>query len=105
MIFSFLRTGDSIEGRLEYNTSRYSKTTIAKIFNHYTHGLMASLPALDTPIMGIEIMSKEEKEAVIAMSAGISEDFPGFINPCTVGLKPKQRKYPNSPHWYLKNKR
>jgi amino acid adenylation domain-containing protein len=65
MIFSFSRTGEYIEGRVEYNTSLYHETTIKRIIDHYIHILRVVLANVDLKISRLEILSKEEQKQLL----------------------------------------
>jgi amino acid adenylation domain-containing protein len=65
MIFSFKRTGEFIEGTLEYNPLRYHKNTIARIIKHYTRLLEKVSVNLDIEISRIEILTGEEKKQLL----------------------------------------
>ncbi|MGD2085273.1 MAG: condensation domain-containing protein [Candidatus Aminicenantes bacterium] len=76
IIFSFLSTAVSIQARLDYNRSLYHKTTIERMIKHYINLLTESLSTMDSQIIDIELISKEEKNVIMAMSKGVTEFFP-----------------------------
>ena len=75
MIFSFLRKGESIEGNLEYNSFLYNKATINKIIGHFTNLLKNSLSNIETKVMDIDMMGKEERNEILRFSRGVKETF------------------------------
>jgi len=77
IVFSFLRTGESIRGRLEYNPRHYRKRTAEQIARHYTHLLSAVLFDLETALPGIRILSGKEKEELLYEFNRTADPKPG----------------------------
>ncbi|UCH93643.1 MAG: AMP-binding protein, partial [Candidatus Aminicenantes bacterium] len=75
MVFSFLRTGNSIEGEVEYNRLRYKKITIERIIAHFQHLLSQVLFNVDRPVSGIEIVLEEEKTQILHDFNNTAMDF------------------------------
>lgn len=65
VIFSFLRTGDTLVGTVDYNTHLYGKTTIKRIIGFYTDLLSASLAAPNLKIADISLLSGPEKKRLL----------------------------------------
>ncbi|MGE5340127.1 MAG: amino acid adenylation domain-containing protein [Candidatus Omnitrophota bacterium] len=65
VIFSFSRNENQIEGTLEYNPCLYQKKTIEKIIAHFIRLLEEAVFNIDTPVLGIDTLSTEEKEKLL----------------------------------------
>ncbi|UCH92156.1 MAG: amino acid adenylation domain-containing protein [Candidatus Aminicenantes bacterium] len=65
MIFSFLRTGNSIEGKLEYNPQRYLRQSVERYINHLVNFLNTALFNIDMPMANIQILSEAERRQLI----------------------------------------
>ncbi|MCP4154130.1 MAG: AMP-binding protein [bacterium] len=63
--FSFLRTGESIEGAVEYNTLLYRQSTIKRITRHFMHVLGQGPANIDIKICRIQLLSEEERRQVL----------------------------------------
>jgi amino acid adenylation domain-containing protein len=66
IIFSFLRTDDGLEGTIEYDARHYKRTTIQGIGSHFKNLLRASLSNVNVPGNAIDMMSEEEKKALLS---------------------------------------
>lgn len=65
MIFSFLRTDDSIEGVLEYNSSLFKKSTVETVINRFVHLVGEALFHIDRPVGDIKIFTEREKKKLL----------------------------------------
>jgi len=65
LVFSFLRTGESLEGRIEYNVLKYKKETIERIARHFTHLFTKVLSSIDLKIKDIDLLSEQEKAQLL----------------------------------------
>ena len=76
MTFSFSRTGEKLDGVVEYDTSLYEETTVKRIIGHYTNLLKTVLisPAMD--LSAIDIVSPEEREMLIHDFNDYEMDYP-----------------------------
>jgi amino acid adenylation domain-containing protein len=65
MLFAFKKTGESIEGTVEYNSQLYEKITIERLIDHYHRLLSRVLSNLEIPVLEIDILTDEEKKKLI----------------------------------------
>ncbi|HLP46093.1 MAG TPA: amino acid adenylation domain-containing protein [Candidatus Kapabacteria bacterium] len=65
VIFSFLRTTESIEGTLEYKTAFYSPSTVERIATHFKTVLEGVTANVDLAIEAIEILPGAEKKQLL----------------------------------------
>ena len=65
MLFAYKKTGESIEGAVEYNPRLYEKTTIERLIDHNHRLLSRVLANMDTPVLEIDILSEEEKKKLL----------------------------------------
>ena len=65
MLFSFQRTGSSIDGILEYESSLYRRQTIQQIIRHYIRLLEQALGQVDTPLSAIDVLSLDERHRLL----------------------------------------
>jgi amino acid adenylation domain-containing protein len=72
--FFFKRSGEGIEGVLEYNPLLYDRWFIEKMIHHFMQVFQCVLVNLDVEIPGIEIMSGDEKKHIL-------EDFNQTASP------------------------
>jgi amino acid adenylation domain-containing protein len=82
MTFSFLNTGESIEGAVEYNACLYLENTIKQIIRHYIHVLEQALANADIKIAQIGLLSEEERKQVLD---GFNHAYPGTASDCLAG--------------------
>ncbi|MGD2086643.1 MAG: amino acid adenylation domain-containing protein [Candidatus Aminicenantes bacterium] len=76
IVFSFLRSGETIEGRVEYNPHRYEKSTVERIVRHFSHLLSAVLGGVDRPLNAAEILTLEEKRFLLYELNDTGADYP-----------------------------
>jgi tyrocidine synthetase-3 len=65
MTFTFLRTGESVDGELEYHSLLYEKQTVERIITHFTRLLQKVVFNLDLKLSEIDILSQEEKKQLL----------------------------------------
>jgi len=65
MLFSFSRTDDSGEGKLEYNACLYDCSTIERIISHFTTLMSQVLFNTDLKLWETNIISPEEKKQIL----------------------------------------
>ncbi|UCH95483.1 MAG: amino acid adenylation domain-containing protein [Candidatus Aminicenantes bacterium] len=65
MIFSFLKTGRSLVGSVEYNTALYTAETIQRIINHYTYLMQEAFNRVDLKLIEVPVLSEEEKTQMV----------------------------------------
>ncbi|NIM18027.1 MAG: amino acid adenylation domain-containing protein [Candidatus Aminicenantes bacterium] len=78
MIFSFLETGGTVEGVVEYNPSRYRKSTIERIISHLTNLLEDVLLDINLPLAAADILAEEEKRQLLSVFNDTKTDFPKY---------------------------
>jgi fengycin family lipopeptide synthetase D len=76
MTFIFSRTREYIEGKLEYNSLLYEKPTVARIALHFKNVLDQVLLDVNISIVGIDMLSKEEKKKLLFDFNDTEADFP-----------------------------
>jgi amino acid adenylation domain-containing protein len=65
ILFSFLRTDESIEAALKYNTARYEKNTAERIVGHFRHLFQVVFSNLDIRLADIDILPEDEKKQLL----------------------------------------
>jgi amino acid adenylation domain-containing protein len=65
MVFSFLRTGERLEGTLEYHPLLYEESTTRRVISHFTHLLQNAVFNVDALLGEIEILAEEEKKKLL----------------------------------------
>jgi amino acid adenylation domain-containing protein len=65
MLFAFKRTGESIDGVVDYNSQLYEKTTIERLIHHYRQLLPEVFANMDAPVRDIDILSDEERKKIL----------------------------------------
>jgi amino acid adenylation domain-containing protein len=76
MLFAFKRTGESIEGAVEYNSQLYEKTTIERMIDHYHQLLSRVLSNVETPVLDIDILRDEERKKLLYDFNCIQQECP-----------------------------
>lgn len=61
VLFSFLKTNDSLELEITFSTERYLRDSVERIATHYRGLLQYVLDNLDTPLSEIDMLSEDEK--------------------------------------------
>lgn len=61
VLFSFLKTNDSLELEITFSTDRYHRAGVQRIATHYKGLLQNILDNLDTPLSVIDMLSENEK--------------------------------------------
>lgn len=64
-IFFFSKTEEALSGVATYNSLCYKKTTLERIIDHFKNILQYLCFKIDTPLVDIDILSKEEKNRVL----------------------------------------
>nr|NIM17869.1 amino acid adenylation domain-containing protein [Candidatus Aminicenantes bacterium]NIM84481.1 amino acid adenylation domain-containing protein [Candidatus Aminicenantes bacterium]NIN24002.1 amino acid adenylation domain-containing protein [Candidatus Aminicenantes bacterium]NIN47716.1 amino acid adenylation domain-containing protein [Candidatus Aminicenantes bacterium]NIN90646.1 amino acid adenylation domain-containing protein [Candidatus Aminicenantes bacterium] len=65
ILFSFLRTDETIEGRVEYDIGLYRKETIERVVGHFTYLVEKAVSDVNTRLEDIDLLSEEEKEQIL----------------------------------------
>ena len=65
MIFSFNRTGEKLEGTVEYNPLRYDRKTVEKITGYFCYLLQTTIFAPTLSIEDVPVFSDEEKRQLL----------------------------------------
>ncbi len=65
IILSFLRTGEGIEGELEYNSCLYGRDSIERIIEHFKHLLNEALNDVNSRIFDLKLLSEKEKQRLL----------------------------------------
>ncbi|UCH93176.1 MAG: amino acid adenylation domain-containing protein [Candidatus Aminicenantes bacterium] len=76
VIFSFLRTGESVEGVLEYNAGLYRQETMERIMAHFINVMQHALFGIDAKISDISILSEEETRQLVFDFNDTRTDYP-----------------------------
>jgi len=77
MVFSFLKTGECIEGTLEYNASKYDKTNIAGIIACFIHVLEEAIFNVNEEISNIEMVPGAERKKLLYDFNNTAAGYPG----------------------------
>jgi len=75
-IFSFWRTGETLEGKLEYNRLRYKNSTAERIVHHFIRLVEAALAGINKPLNQLEIITPEEKQQLVYEFNDTDINFP-----------------------------
>jgi amino acid adenylation domain-containing protein/non-ribosomal peptide synthase protein (TIGR01720 family) len=65
LLYSFLRTGENIEVRIDYNPLLYNKATMERINTHFCQALETAVFNVEQPISEIGIITAQEKNRVL----------------------------------------
>ena len=65
MIFTFNRTGDHLEGTVEYNSYRYKKATVKRVIGYFCFLLQETLFNPNSAISDISPLTAEEKKEML----------------------------------------
>ncbi|MGD2089480.1 MAG: amino acid adenylation domain-containing protein, partial [Candidatus Aminicenantes bacterium] len=65
VIFSFLRTGEAVQGVLSYNSHLYYKETIERMVAHFMNLMQQALFSLDSTLSQLSILSEAETKQLI----------------------------------------
>jgi amino acid adenylation domain-containing protein len=76
MVFSFLRTAESIEGVVEYNPALYKKETVQGITGHFVHLFRETVSNLDIPYIKLNIMPENEREFLLVKMNDTQAEYP-----------------------------
>ncbi|HLP48274.1 MAG TPA: amino acid adenylation domain-containing protein, partial [Candidatus Kapabacteria bacterium] len=76
MVFSFLRTAESLQGVVEYNPTLYKKETIQGITDRFVHLFKETISNLDIPIFKLNTMPENEKELLLVKLNDSRSEYP-----------------------------
>ncbi len=76
ILFSFQETGESIAGRVEYNSLRYNKTTIERIISHFLSLMQRVLANVNEKISDLEVLTEEEKNQILQDFNDTKAEYP-----------------------------
>ncbi|MCU0284948.1 MAG: amino acid adenylation domain-containing protein [Acidobacteria bacterium] len=76
IIFSFSRTGESIEGEVEYNLSMYKQETIQRIIAHFTHLLVEAFNDANSRLADIALMTDAERNHLLVDMNNTKAEYP-----------------------------
>jgi tyrocidine synthetase-3 len=76
MIFSFLRTDESIEGTVEYNAFLYRRRTLERVVNHFKRLMEQLIFNVNIPVSGIEMLTEEEKRQLLVDFNNTKTNYP-----------------------------
>jgi len=76
MLFCCLRTGGKIEISVRYNSNLYEHASIERIAAHFTRLLEQALGRLEIEIVGIDILSQQEKNRLLVEFNRTAVEYP-----------------------------
>jgi amino acid adenylation domain-containing protein len=76
VIFSFKKTADRINGRVEYNGTLYAPARMEQIAKQVIHVLEKALENLDTPVGKLDIMTPDERKRLMMDINATGTDYP-----------------------------
>jgi amino acid adenylation domain-containing protein/FkbM family methyltransferase len=76
MIFAFSKQDDSITGEVEYNSSKYNKSTIERIVSHYKQFLATALANINMKPGDIDILGEAGKKQLLFDFNRTEADYP-----------------------------
>ncbi|MCP5101769.1 MAG: AMP-binding protein, partial [bacterium] len=76
MLFSFLKTGESIEGVVDYNTSLYRESTVKQVISFYMYIMEQMLSDPDLPLSQVEILSGDDRKQVLLDFNSTEDAYP-----------------------------
>jgi amino acid adenylation domain-containing protein len=76
MGFSFLRSGETIEGVVEYDSLLYRQSTIRQIIRHYLRVLQVVLANVNVRISQIDLLSQQERREILFDFNNTGVDYP-----------------------------
>ncbi len=65
LVFTFLRTGDSLEGAVQFNSMLYKQDTIKRIITHFKQFTRESLFNINRQLSHIDILTEEERKQLL----------------------------------------
>ncbi len=69
-LFSFQRSGDGVEGVVEYNTLLYRRTTVERIIRYFLHLAGQVLFEVDMKLRDVDMVPEEEKRRIMCEFSG-----------------------------------
>ena len=79
MVFSLERTENGIDGKIEYNISRFRHETVEGIADHYIRVLEKALANIDEQLANIDILSEQEKKQLLVDFNATEVEYPEEI--------------------------
>ncbi len=76
IIFSFLRTENSLEGTVEYNTYAFKRETVEQIVNHFLYLTHEAFFHVDLKLIDVPVLTKEEKKRIVVDFNNTAVDYP-----------------------------
>ncbi len=76
VLFSFTRTGETVEGELSYNAYLYEKTGAARVLEHFSRLLGQALADVDLASGSLEMLTAEEKRQLLEEFNATRRDYP-----------------------------
>lgn len=76
MIFSFLRTGNELEGIVEYNALLFERKTCERILNHFLHMMHEAFFNVDLKLTDVPVLAEEEKNRLVFDFNKTTADYP-----------------------------
>ncbi|MDQ1351194.1 MAG: tyrocidine synthetase, partial [Acidobacteriota bacterium] len=76
IIFSFLRTEESLEGIVEYNTAAFERKTVERIVNHFLRVLHEAFFHVDLKLLDVTVLTEAEKKAAVYEFNNTTADYP-----------------------------
>jgi amino acid adenylation domain-containing protein len=74
-LFSFRRTGEDLEGEVEYNASLYDRAAVERIIDHLTQLMQEALFNVDLPLEQVSILSNTEKHRLLKEFNDTAEEY------------------------------
>jgi amino acid adenylation domain-containing protein len=65
MIFLFTSDGDQLEGRLQYNDTKYNKETVQQFITHFKRLTDIFLEDLNKPVADAQVLTSEEQKRIL----------------------------------------
>lgn len=72
----FRRDGTQLQGRLEFDTSRFSSDTLTRFVRHYQILLAQALQEMDRPLQELSLLSGDEKKQISRFARPVVEARP-----------------------------
>jgi|GEM_PF-2000811 len=75
MNFSFQKTGEYLEGTIEFNQRLYRKDTVQRIGHHFAGLLDTAFANVDLKLSAIDLLSQEERKKLLEVFCGHPEEY------------------------------
>jgi len=76
MLFSFLRTKESLEGIVEYNAAIFEKRTVQRIVSHFLHLIYEAFSQVDLKLVDVPVLTEEERNSIVVDFNNTAADYP-----------------------------